>query len=63
MRHIVPVALTPAGQTLLAAGAAGGRALVESCTRDRADVWALLWKAVTRMGATKTRTDSGDSSD
>jgi hypothetical protein len=54
--------LTPEGAALLASHG-DGRALVEACARERADLWAMLWKAVTHTCAKKTRSDSSDSSD
>jgi hypothetical protein len=50
---------------LTAAGAAalresGAVTLVETCRRDRPELWALLWKAVTHTFASKTQRDPGD---
>lgn len=53
--------VTPRGADALRDGpAAGATALLETCRRDRADVWALLWKAVTRTYAQRTQSrDTG----
>lgn len=55
--------LTPDGAALAArTGTAAARALVDGCTRGRADAWAILAREVRDAFARMTRSDSGDSS-
>jgi hypothetical protein len=52
--------LTAAGAAALREG--GPVTLVETCRRERPELWALLWKAVTHTFASKTQRDTGDMS-